>query len=32
MNENVGEGIGCVLMAIAIGILVWVFSGFPGLL
>ena len=32
MNENVGEGIGCILVAIAIVILIWALKGFPGLL
>ena len=32
MNNNVGEGIGCLLVALAIAILIWALKGFPGLL
>lgn len=32
MNKDIGEGIGCVFMAIAIGLVIWALKGFPGLI
>jgi len=32
VNNDVGEGIGCLLIAIAIAIIIWAIKGFPGLL
>lgn len=32
MNKDVGEGIGCILIAIAMAIIIWALKGFPGVL
>ena len=32
MNNDIGEGIGCILVALAIAILIWALRDFPGLL
>lgn len=31
MNDDVGHGIGCILIAVAIAIVLWAILGFPGL-
>jgi len=30
MNDNISEGIGCIFVAIALAIIIWAISGFPG--
>ena len=30
--QHIGEGIGCLLIAIAIAVIVWAFVGFPSVL
>lgn len=30
--KDVGEGVGCILVAVAIAIIIWALSGFPGVL
>jgi len=30
-STNIGEGIGCVFIAIAVAIIIWALSGFPGI-
>lgn len=32
MTNEVGEGLGCLLVAIGIAIIIWALKGFPGLL